>query len=142
MTDNALDPDSLVGRMIHVLEPRPQSPEEVAAGLRQAFRKCIEKSFVSPLPVSAPPPATPEPPSLWRLIAVAGISGPCNQRDIIAAEIDALRDWLLLGDEALRSTLIEKGWVTNFNANTLVRLIQRHYAARLTEQAAIARGER
>lgn len=28
----------------------------------------------------------------------------------------------------LRDKLIEKGWVTNFNANSLVGLIERHYA--------------
>ena len=108
MPDDALDPDSLVGRML-----RPTIKESLT----------VEK----PLP-------------LWRRIAVAGISGPCNQRDIVAAEIEALRDWLLQGDgEVLRNTLIEKGWVTNFNANTLVRLIRQHYAALFTEQASIAR---
>jgi len=31
--------------------------------------------------------------------------------------------------EPLRDKLIRCGWVTNFNADTLVRLIERHYAA-------------
>jgi hypothetical protein len=135
MTDNALDPDSLVGRMIHGWEPRPQSPEEVAAGLRQAFRKCIEKSFVSPLPVSAPPPATVEPLPLWRLIAVARISGPCNQRDIIAAEIEALRDWLLPSESAVISDSAPDDPIwARFNERQRLRSL-------LTEQARIARGE-
>ena len=29
--------------------------------------------------------------------------------------------------KSLRDTLIDKGWVTNFNADTLVKLIERHY---------------
>ena len=36
--------------------------------------------------------------------------------------------------ESLRDTLIDKGWVTNFNADTLVKLIERHYAEE-TEQS-------
>jgi len=31
--------------------------------------------------------------------------------------------------ETLRDKLIRCGWVTNFNADTLVQLIERHYAA-------------
>ena len=125
MPDDALDPDSLVGRMIHGWEPRPQSPEEVAAGLRQAFRTCIEDGVVSPLPVSEPPSATVEPLPLWRLIAVAGVSGPCNQRDIIAAEIEALRDYLFPSGPPMFGTETMGGYIYNV----------------LTEQAAIARGE-
>ena len=30
--------------------------------------------------------------------------------------------------ESLRNKLLSKGWVSNFNADTLVRLIERHYA--------------
>ena len=30
--------------------------------------------------------------------------------------------------EPLRDLLIRKGWVTSFNADTLIRLIERHYA--------------
>lgn len=30
-------------------------------------------------------------------------------------------------DQTLREKLIQKGWVTNFNADTLVKVIERHY---------------
>ena len=101
------------------------------------------ESFVEP--ALDPPPATVEPMPLWRVMFAAydhGASDPNYTgaaRFRHAAEIEALRDWLSTeDDEALRSTLIEKGWVTNFSAGTLVRLIQRHYADQLTEQARIA----
>ena len=37
--------------------------------------------------------------------------------------------------ETLRDKLIQKGWVTNFNANTLVRLIEQHYKEQSLEVA-------
>jgi hypothetical protein len=40
----------------------------------------------------------------------------------------------------LRDKLIQKGWVTNFNADTLVRLIEEHYAA-LAEPQPTVEGE-
>lgn len=33
--------------------------------------------------------------------------------------------------DTLRDKLINKGWVTSFNADTLVRLIEQHYAERI-----------
>jgi hypothetical protein len=43
--------------------------------------------------------------------------------------------------EPLRDKLIRCGWVTNFNADTLVRLIERHYAS-LDARAVLARWDR
>jgi hypothetical protein len=79
--------------------------------------------------------ATPEPLPLWRVIAVAGISGPCNQRDIIAAEIKALRDWLLPSESAVISDSAPDDPIwARFNERQRLRSL-------LTEQARIARGE-
>ena len=39
-----------------------------------------------------------------------------------------------MNTDSLRDKLIQKGWVTNFNADTLVKLIEEHYAA-LAEDA-------
>lgn len=38
----------------------------------------------------------------------------------------------------LRDKLIQKGWVTPFNADTLVRLIEEHYAATVLETTVIS----
>jgi hypothetical protein len=38
--------------------------------------------------------------------------------------------------KTLRDKLIRCGWVTNFNADTLVKLIERHYAARAAQWGA------
>jgi hypothetical protein len=72
---------------------------------------------------------------LWRVIAVAGISGPCNQRDIIAAEIEALRDWLVPEEPAVisDSSPDDPIWA-RFNERQRLRAL-------LTKEAAIARGE-
>lgn len=137
MPDDALDPDSLVGRMIHGWEPRPQSPEEVAAGLRQAFRKCIKDGVVSPLPVSEPPPATLELLPLWLAMARAEAKESGSQasqahqfsRGYIQAwapVILALRDWLFPSGPPMFGTEIRVGHIYN----------------QLTKEAAIARGER
>ena len=37
-------------------------------------------------------------------------------------------------DQTLREKLIEKGWVTNFNADSLIGLIERHYAETSRQQ--------
>lgn len=139
MPDDDLDPDSLVGRMIHGWEPRPQSPEEVAAGLRQAFRKCIEDGVVSPLLVSEPHPTTPEPLPLWRVMERAGMSEPGTPRDAIAAEIDALRDYLPMVPP---EEFVEQ-WANEPSASmaSMTARTMEWVCALLTEQARIARGE-
>ena len=38
-----------------------------------------------------------------------------------------------MSTDSLRDKLIQKGWVTNFNADTLVKLIEEHYAALAAE---------
>jgi hypothetical protein len=37
--------------------------------------------------------------------------------------------------QTLREKLIEKGWVTNFNASTLARLVHEHYSELLAKQS-------
>lgn len=83
--------------------------------------------------------ATPEPLPLWRLIAVARISGPCNQRDIIAAEIKALRDYLPMVPP---EEFVEQ-WANEPSASmaSMTARTMELVCSLLTEQARIARGE-
>ena len=85
----------------------------------------------------APPSATPEPLPLWRVMDNAGAYielAPIThsqQRHVIAAEIEALRDWLL--PERPRPTwpaVLDEQWHR-----------EQRLRARLTEQARIARSE-
>ena len=82
---------------------------------------------------------TPEPLPLWRALADAGTSGPCNQRDIIAAEIEALRDWL----PAMPPPDLLQQWCDEAACYDLVmvRSTMEWVRDRLTEQARIARGQ-
>jgi hypothetical protein len=119
--DDVLPEDSLVGRM---LNPEP-----------------VSKLYK----LEPPAPVEPMPPLLRAVTVASGqlldaTLGDATPLQCWAAEIEALRDHMALGvDESLRTTLINKGWVDDFNADTLVRLIQRHYSSYLTEQARIAR---
>ena len=113
MPDDALDPDSLVGRML-----RPTVKESLT----------VEKTVEKPLP-------------LWQAMYrayddsyPAEIGRSWEDTDGYAAEIEALRDWLVPDEPEPPSSPHMGSWVNN----ALWR--QRdHLRARLTEQARIAR---
>lgn len=86
---------------------------------------------------AAPPPATatPEPMPLWLDMEFAGLNTPGTPRDAIAAEIEALRDWLV--PEERTTPMLPGGYEetrTQWEERQRLR-------AQLTEQASIARGE-
>lgn len=88
MPDDALPPDSLVGRM---LRPEPHYVSDEAFDALQSF---IAEDTASP------PPATVEHLPLWRVMATASLTHEMLRpgdpyRTSLAAEIEALRDWLL-----------------------------------------------
>ena len=135
----ALDPTSLVGQM---LNPEPVRPELMAEA--QEFLDDYGDDFKTLAAIEraeqgTPPPTTPEPLPLWRVISDAGTSGPCSQRDILAAEIEALRDWLL--PEESDPWLADSPESMNSLAITAMYTERQRLRAALTEQARIARGE-
>lgn len=145
MPDDALPRDCFVGRM---LNPEPECDDvppvfpEDGSSLPVLTEDVLAASERAELPLWPH-----DAPALWEKMAMCWSAAPTGSlsrrdRDAIAAEIEALRDHMAREvDKPLRSTLISKGWVDDFNADTLVRLIQRHYSSYLTEQARIARGE-
>ena len=133
MSDDNLDPDSLVGRMLRCDDVSPVEREITGDGSGESL-----PSFSNEPRVGAPSP-------LWRVMwdafeasPPAPPDGPCDwtERHGAAAEIEALRDWLLPELPEPPSA----PHMGNFVHNALWN--QRHHLrARLTEQARIARGE-
>ena len=84
---------------------------------------------------SPPSPDTAEPLPLWRVMEHAGMHEPGTPRDAIAAEIEALRDWLLPEDPAVISDSAPDDPIwARFNERQRLRSL-------LTKQARIARGK-
>jgi hypothetical protein len=113
MADDRLDPDSLVGK---ILNPEPEFTDEEMEMIAAPW------SYLQPLP-------------LWDVMMFAGNNEPGTPRDAIAAEIEALRDWLLPEEPAVisDSSPDDPIWA-RFNERQRLRQV-------LTEQARIARGE-
>ena len=130
MPDDALDPESLVGRM---LRPEPEITAEEAEMIAAPW------SYLEP-------PATVEPmPPLLRAMTVASgqlldaTFGDATSLQCWAAEIEALRDWL---PDMPPPDLLQQ-WCDEAACYDLVmvRRTMDWVRALLTEQAGIARGE-
>jgi hypothetical protein len=114
MPDDALPDDSLVGRM---LKPEPEFTAE------EVEMHAAPWAYLEP----------PEPLPLWRVMLAAGWKG--EAAECWAAEIEALRDWLLPEEPAVISDSAPDDPIwARFNERQRLR-------DRLTEQARIARGE-
>lgn len=103
-------------------------------------------SMLNPAPPAAPPPATPPPPAppMWHVLAPLlddSIIEAMRRPDDPDAESNPHHSSWLLQERgvALHNIPLSKGLVTDVKELALVRPIQQHYRARLTEQARTAR---
>lgn len=128
MPDDALDPESLVGRMLRCDDVPPVEQEITGDGSGAS------------LPPFSNQPRVGDPLPLWRVMhdaywTEAGVdtsrSFPPPVPECIAAEIDALANYLLPDSDALRINELAAAQ----------QHLRRALRARLTEQARIARGE-
>ena len=117
MSDDHLDPESLVGRM---LNPAPEFTAE------EVEMNAAPWSYLEPLP-------------LWRAMEQAGMHEPGTPRDAIAAEIEALQAWLpdMPPPHLLQQWSGDAGW----HGPAIAAYTMEWVRAQLTEQARIARGE-
>ena len=126
MPDDALDPDSLVGRMLRCDDVPPVEQEITGDGSGAS------------LPPFSNQPRVGEPLPLWQVTMAAGCKpGGGFADDWPAAEIEALRDWLL--PEEAEPRLVDPPESMNSLAITAMYSERQRLRALLTEQAQVAR---
>ena len=124
MSDDHLDPDSLVGRMLR------QSESEYLPNTTETSE---------PQPVAGKSSAT-EPLPLWRVIQKANYEATqIRDEPSCPAEIEALRDWLLPEEPPPHRGMRPGGSMLSHQETLSVE--RQRLRAQLTEQARIARGE-